>query len=111
MHMKFEIILKKNSWTLADLKKVFFFQFIVSLVDFILWYAPHQINCSQCMHMNTAALCVSAVGRTACCHHSFDLADKKQSPDWDFAIVFSDKAYGLTVNTKGLTDNFHLDQV
>lgn len=61
--------------------------------------------------MNAAALCVSATGQTARCHHWFGLADKKQSPDWDCAIVFSDKAYGLTVNTKGLTDNFHLDQV
>lgn len=25
---------------------------------------------------------------------------QKYSPDWDFVIVFSDKAYGLTVNAK-----------
>lgn len=30
---------------------------------------------------------------------------KKYSPDWDFVIVFSDKAYGLAVNATGLTDN------
>lgn len=61
--------------------------------------------------MNTAALCASVLGLTTCCHRLFNLPDKKQSPDWDFAIVFSNKAYGLTVNTKGLTVNFHLDQV
>lgn len=49
--------------------------------------------------------------QAACHHSSFGPADKKQSPDWDFVIVFSDKAYGLTVNTRGLTDNFHFNQV
>lgn len=72
---------------------------------------PPVVFLVQMCHINTAALCVSAVRQTACSHQSFGLTDKTQSPDWDFAIVFSNKAYGLTVNTKGLSDNFHLDQV
>lgn len=42
------------------------------------------------------------------CHpNSYGSVGKKSSPDWDFVIVFSDKACGLVVNAKSLTDNFH----
>lgn len=59
-----------------------------------------------------AVRCVFFAEEQAARHHrSFGPADKKQSPDWDFVIVFSNKAYGLTVNTKGLTDNFQFNQV
>lgn len=71
----------------------------------------------MCTNMTRAAAVVEqydvffAEEQAACHHRSFGPADKKQSPDWDFVIVFSDKAYGLTVNTKGLTDNFQFNQV